>query len=155
MPRPVCALLMTLFFGSAAVSAVAQTVKEFQSSDGQVRVSAAPAFASETAEPGGAPRTDSAQARMRRFSLDSLADLTALPPADEWFDPLLDVYFLDYGTGRELRFPAKLSQIREFLLSHADAYAGGTPESRSIAMIRDLSRDLGVHMRAPGSAGTK
>jgi hypothetical protein len=123
-----------------------------------VRVSAAPAFAGEPGEPAGpgdAAPTDSAQAPLRPFSLDSLADLTAPPPADEWSDPLLDVYFLDYGTGSELRFPAKLSQIREFLLAHADAYTGGTPESRSVAMIRDLSRDLGVHMRTPGSAGTK
>jgi hypothetical protein len=151
MPNFFYALLITCFFGSAA-GAAAQTVKEFQAADGLVRVSAAPAF---TGQSGDSAGTDSAQAHPVDFTVDSLTDLTSLPDVDEWTDPLLEMYYMEYATGTELRFPAKLSQLREFLLDHAAEYTGGTPETRSVALVRDLSRESSVHMRTPGPAGSK
>jgi hypothetical protein len=151
MPNSVYALLLTCFLSSAA-SAVAQTVKEFQTADGLVRISAAPAF---TGQPGDSAEADSVPAHRVDFTVDSLTDLTSLPNVDEWTDPLLEMYYMEYATGTELRFPAKLSQLRAFLLDHAAEYTGGTPETRSVALVRDLSRENSVHMRTPGPAGSK
>jgi hypothetical protein len=152
MPNSAYAILITLLFGSAAATAHAQTVKEFQTSEGLVRISSVPTATVEESEPTG---TDSTQAPAPVFSLDTLTEISSLPFVDERFDPLVEVYFLDHRSGTELRFPAKISQFRDFLAQHSDEYPGGTPDSRSVAVVRDLSRELSVHMRTPGTGGSK
>jgi hypothetical protein len=152
MPNCVYALLTILFIGSSAAKAAEQTIKEFQTSGGLVRISSAPAPIGDGQEPSG---SDSVQTPVPVFSVDTLTEIAALPSVDERFDPLVEVYFLDHATGAELRFPAKISQFHDFLSLHASEYTGGTPDSRSVAVVRDLSRDLNVQMRTSGSGGSK
>lgn len=152
MPNTVYALMIILLAGIASARADEPTVKEFQTSEGLVRLTSVPAS---TGEDGGTAAPDSALAAAGAFSLDTLTEIAALPFLDERSDPLVEVYFKNHVTGVELRFPAKISQFRDFLALHAAQYAGGTPESRSVATVRDLSRELSVQMRTPGSGGSK
>jgi hypothetical protein len=148
MPISVLALLMTFLFGSAAVKAGAESVREFQTAEGLVRISAAPASPGETA-------SDPLEIPAPVLRVDTLTDLTVLPALDGRSDPLFEVYFLDSRTGEELRFPAKLSQLLDFLRTRGGTPAGGTPDSRSVAMVREMTREFQVHMRAPGAEETK
>jgi hypothetical protein len=147
MPRFVRALLYILLSGFAAEESVAQSVKEFRTSDGIVRVAAAPVAPIEDGDSlGSAPIA---------FSLDTLSDLTALPAQDDLVDPLFELYFLDQATGEALRFPAKLSQLRNFLGQHPGEFAQATPDARTVAMVKSMSLELSVRMRTSESGGSK
>ena len=109
------------------------------------------------APPSAAAETDSAGYAnpVPEFDLESVSDLTALPLAEDRSDPLLGIYFLDHATGEELRFPAKLSHLQDFLRAHANEFTGGTAEERSVAMVKALSTGMQVHMVAPETGASK
>ncbi|GEM_PF-3106313 len=140
MSKSARALCLLAVFVFATGSVCAQSVKEFQTADGLVRVAPAPA-----SDAGPAP-TDSIGNPTPGFFLDSLTDLTVLPDLDGRIDPLFDLYFQDGTTGEEFRFPAKLSQLRDFLRQHRADYLEGNPASHSVTFVRDLSRGLRVRM---------
>jgi hypothetical protein len=79
---------------------------------------------------------------------------TEFPPDDSALS-LLDIYFLEKSTGEELRFPAKGSQLRDYFREHPDEYRTGTADERAVALVRQLSASLQVHMMPPVEGGEK
>jgi hypothetical protein len=149
MSKTMRALLILVILGFSSGLASTPSQREFQTREGLVRIAMAPASAS--AEPDSVGNANPAPA----FDLDSVSDLTALPLAEDRNDPLLDIYFQDHASGEELRFPAKLSHLQDFLRAHANEFTGGTAEERSVAMVKALSTGMRVHMVAPGNGDSK
>lgn len=149
MPNILRAFLIIITLGSAWGLASAAEVKEFQTREGLVRIYAAQA---------SAPASDGAPGLavpVPGFDLDSITDLTILPPHPVPADPLLDIFFADHLSGEELRFPVKLSQLQEFLRGHAGGFNQPSADARSVAMVRALCKDMKVHMVEPGTGDSK
>jgi hypothetical protein len=150
MSKTLRALLTFAALGfSSGLASTPSSQREFQTREGLVRIAVAPASASAESDSAGNANPVPA------FDLESVGDLTALSLAEDRDDPLLEIYFLDHASGEELRFPAKLSHLRDFLKAHADQFTGGTPEERSVAMVKALSAGMQVHMVAPENGESK
>ena len=140
-------ICLLCFCGTAPADTSVASTKEFRTSEGLVRIT--------LVRDAGAGETDSSGGDIHAIVLDSITVPAALTAGTDGRDPLLDVYYLDIGTGEELHFPAKMSHMREFLLQHRDEFVTGSTDERTVAMVRALSRDLRVHMKTPGSGGSK
>lgn len=149
MPSFMRALLIIIVLGITSGGASTPAEKEFQTVDGLVKVAAAPASTVVRYDSAGIPLP------VPGSVLDTLSDLTSLSPAPDPDDPLLEIYFLDHASGEELRFPAKLSHLQDFLRSHGSEFTGGSPDARSVAMVRAFSKGLRVHMVEPGTGDSK
>lgn len=126
--------------------------KEFQTREGLVRITIAPPSANEaTAATDSAGNANPVPA----FDLDTVSDLSALSLTEDRTDPLLGIYFQDHATGEELRFPAKLSHLQDFLRTHRNEFTGGSADERSVAMVKALSAGMQVRMVAPESGESK
>ena len=79
--------------------------------------------------------------------IESLDDFTAAP--DTSSEAMLEIYFRDYRTGTELRFPLLYSQVRDFLLLHPDGYRQDDLSERNVALIGDLVAHFKIHMKGP------
>jgi hypothetical protein len=135
------------FLAAACAVAWPQSAREFQGEGGLVRIAIiASGDASDSVAAAGDFET-------------ALKDSSAGPAADSLgagtADALLDIYFLEKTTGRELRFPAKYSQIRTYFRQHKAGLRARLPEDRVVAMARDLSVSLCVRMKTPGTGGGK
>jgi hypothetical protein len=142
-----CTAAVFLFL-SACSAASAQAEIEFQTSDGLVRLNSIYA-GDDTA--AAVPLAGIFSAALMDTALDRGAEF---PPDDSALS-LLDIYFLEKSTGEELRFPAKGSQLREYFSGHPDEYRSGTAAERAVALVRQLSARLQVHMLPPGVGGEK
>ena len=149
MSKTMRALLTFVALGFSSGLASTPSAREFQTREGLVRIAMAPASASAESDSAGSANPVPA------FDLESVSDLTTLPLAEDRDDPLFEILFLDHASGEELRFPAKLSHLQDFLRAHANEFTGGTAEERSIAMVKALSTGMQVHMVAPENGESK
>ncbi|MDB5102400.1 MAG: hypothetical protein JWP91_89 [Fibrobacteres bacterium] len=123
------------------------STKEFRTGDGLVKITLVPESKGEEGAEVGV--------EARPINLDSATDIAALVSQEGASNPLLEVYFQDGLSGEELRFPAKVSQLRDFLRQHPGEFGTGSADERAVAMVRTLSHDLRVRMKTPGSGGGK
>jgi hypothetical protein len=126
----------------------AQTEIEYQTSDGLVRLNSI--YAGEDTAVA-VPLAGIFGTALMDTALDRGA---GFPPDDSTLS-LLDIYFLEKSTGEELRFPAKGSQLREYFRVHPDEFRSGIAAERAVALIRQLSASLQVHMLPPVVGGEK
>lgn len=81
--------------------------------------------------------------------IETINDFTSLVEMARSGEAILEVYFLDRWTGRELRFPLKYSELRRYLRSHPLRYQDGTPEERMVALFGDMAGNLRIRMKEP------
>ena len=149
MPKTMRVIMTFVVLGFTSGMASTPFPKEFQTRTGLVQVTMAPAPESPESDTAGNGNPVPA------FDLESVGDLTAIPLAEDRNDPLLEIYFMDHATGEELRFPAKLSHLQDFLRVHAGEFTGGTADERSVSMVKAFSAGMQVRMVAPGTGESK
>lgn len=143
-PWPAFAFCFVLV--SAGLSrASAQTVRESESSRGLVRITILP-----VAEAGGAPSDSTGTP-----PLEAIEDFTSLAKLPRKGEALLEVYFLDHATGKELRFPLRYSELRRHLRRNPLRYQEGTLDERTVALVGDLAGALKIRMRESGKEHAK
>lgn len=142
-PWPTAALFLNLVLASLT-QASDPVLREIESSQGLVRLSILP-IAEVPPENGG---TDSSTADPHS-GIAGIEDFTSLTEMDREGEALLEVYLLDKGSGEELRFPLKYSQLRTYLKLRPIQYQGGSAHDRTVAMIRDMAGDFRIRMKDP------
>lgn len=142
-PWPTVTLFMTLMLASLT-QATDPKIREIESSQGWVRLSILPI--GEVPPESGSADTNAAVTPSR---IADIEDFTSLTEMDREGEALLEVHLLDKGSGEELRFPLKYSQLRAYLNLRPIQYQGGTAQDRTVAMIRDLAGDFRIRMKDP------
>jgi hypothetical protein len=138
--------VISLTMACALTFANAGMEREFRTSDGFARIRWVPQ---------AAPSSDSADNAFENLAQDSTPDLSVLIAAGDGGEALLDIYFLDLATGGELRFPVKVSNLREYCNRTGTAIEGSLPDEAVIAIVRGLSKELSVRMKSPGAGSAK
>jgi hypothetical protein len=143
-----------VFLALSILPASAQPVKEFQSSQGVVKITF---IADEPARKDSAVTAPLLTAPLLTApkQFDSISDLVSLPELAGNTDMILEIYFLDRQTGNELRFPSRYSQLRRYLRWHSGVYTEGSVGDRAVAFIRDFSKDLRIRMKTAATGGGK
>jgi hypothetical protein len=123
-----------------ALAAMENAPREFRAARGEAAVTV---LSEEAPIPAG-DSADTAQA----VPIASIEDFTSLQQSVPSGEALLELYYLDYATGKELRFPLKYSELRRYLALHPIAYLDADRGERNVALIQDLSEDLRIRMKA-------
>jgi hypothetical protein len=138
--------VISLTMACALTFADAGMAREFRTSEGLARIRWVPQ---------ASPSSDSADNANEKAAPDSTPDLSVLVAAGDGGEALLDIYFLDMITGGELRFPVKVSYLREYCNRTGTAIEGALADEAVIAIVRGLSKELSVRMKSPGAGSAK
>lgn len=152
----VCALGLCLFAAGAASS---QTIREFESSIGVVKLTVLPvAELPPPQEDDGSAGSDANPAippQPVAPALDSISDFTSLAELVREGEAEMEVYYLERGSSEELRFPLRYSELRRYLLLRPIAYGQPTAAERNVALFADLAGSLRVKMVEPADLKEK